>query len=370
MNQDEIWAILEIEPTRDKKVIRRAYAKLSREHHMEEEPELFRKISEAYRQALRGGDSVSARKHAKPGMDVRKAQEPERAEDIAAEKVTEKAEEDSPSLLSRLEEAEEEKLQRTRSLGALSEMIAILNDPQRKNSLSEWKRYFLSEAFLDEQFDESFGKGMMEYFNKLPEELLQSLPQNFVLELAVAFGLVPDAIKVGAVKHDKRGREYWDCIYRVNGEGSFYNRKAVADLYNWQEAAGGEEWYRLLAERSENRLRANSFSAYIKLRRMNAEGHLNKTERSKWEKIFQGGDTQSECFVPLLEYWVRADHVPKDVLCFLYDCYGLKDIDHSDMRDLYAGLKEAILNRLPGIEETLYAETSIIQRRKRWIRAF
>lgn len=37
---------------------------------------------------------------------------------------------------------------------------------------------------------------------------------------------------------------------------------------------------------------------------------------------------------------------------------------------LYSGLKEAIRNRLPKIEKMLYAEDSIVQRRKRWIRTF
>lgn len=347
MDQNEIWERLEIAPTKDKKAIRRAYAARSREHHMEEEPELFRKISEAYQQALQGAELSSVNSSAFSGTQQ------------------------TNSLLSQLEEAEEEKLQKTFSSGALSEMLAIMNDSEKRDSAAAWREYFLSSAFLNEQFDESFGKGMFEYFANAPGKLLSHLPQNFVMELAVAFGLLPDAIKVGEAKRDKRGKEYWDCVYRVNGEGSFYNRQIAAELYNCQEDAGGERarhFYQLLVEQSENRLRAESFSNYIMLRNMNKSGCLDVNYRGSWEKMLLGGQ-QNECFICLLEYWVSTDEVPESVLCFMYDSYALKDvkdIENSGIRKSYSGLKKAVLHRIPGIEEILYGEDSIIYRRKRW----
>lgn len=47
-----IWEILGIEPTLDKKEIRKAYATLSRTYHMEEFPEEFARIQQAYHAAL------------------------------------------------------------------------------------------------------------------------------------------------------------------------------------------------------------------------------------------------------------------------------------------------------------------------------
>lgn len=46
------WSILGIEPTDDKKVIKRAYAKQSRIYHPEEQPEAFQSLQEAYQAAL------------------------------------------------------------------------------------------------------------------------------------------------------------------------------------------------------------------------------------------------------------------------------------------------------------------------------
>lgn len=47
-----IWNELEIEPTNDRRAIKRAYAKKSRLCHPEEKPEEFRRLHEAYRMAL------------------------------------------------------------------------------------------------------------------------------------------------------------------------------------------------------------------------------------------------------------------------------------------------------------------------------
>ena len=47
-----IWNELEIEPTNDRRAIKRAYAKKSRLCHPEEKPEEFRRLHEAYRLAL------------------------------------------------------------------------------------------------------------------------------------------------------------------------------------------------------------------------------------------------------------------------------------------------------------------------------
>ena len=53
MNFDEAFKILEIEPTSDKKKIKIAYSKMLKKYHPEEFPEIFMKINEAYRVALK-----------------------------------------------------------------------------------------------------------------------------------------------------------------------------------------------------------------------------------------------------------------------------------------------------------------------------
>lgn len=58
-----IWEILGIEPTLDKKEIREAYAALSRTYHMEEFPEEFARIQQAYHAALEYAQYQRGRRH-------------------------------------------------------------------------------------------------------------------------------------------------------------------------------------------------------------------------------------------------------------------------------------------------------------------
>ena len=46
------WEVLGIEPTQNKKEIKKAYAKLLKQYHPEENPEEFKQIQEAYQQCL------------------------------------------------------------------------------------------------------------------------------------------------------------------------------------------------------------------------------------------------------------------------------------------------------------------------------
>ena len=50
--RENIWEILGIRPTEDKRAIRRAYAQACRTCHPEDQPEEFRQLHQAYEQAL------------------------------------------------------------------------------------------------------------------------------------------------------------------------------------------------------------------------------------------------------------------------------------------------------------------------------
>lgn len=48
----DIWSVLEIEPTKDKSVIQKAYAEMLKIYHPEDDPEGFQQLQEAYRAAI------------------------------------------------------------------------------------------------------------------------------------------------------------------------------------------------------------------------------------------------------------------------------------------------------------------------------
>lgn len=69
-----VWEILGIEPTSDKKTIKRAYAKLLKQYHPEENPEKFKQIQAAYQQCLHSDqeiESVSYEQNIESKQDIK-----------------------------------------------------------------------------------------------------------------------------------------------------------------------------------------------------------------------------------------------------------------------------------------------------------
>ena len=68
------WEILGIEPTKDKKEIKKAYARLLKQYHPEENPEKFKKIQAAYQQCLHSDqeiESVSYEQNIESKQDIK-----------------------------------------------------------------------------------------------------------------------------------------------------------------------------------------------------------------------------------------------------------------------------------------------------------
>ena len=74
------FTILGIEPTTEKKTIKRAYAAMSREFHPEEHPEEFQRIHDAYEEAL-----AWAERNAGRGEEPQMPEEPRRMEEESGE---------------------------------------------------------------------------------------------------------------------------------------------------------------------------------------------------------------------------------------------------------------------------------------------
>lgn len=74
------FTVLGIEPTTEKKTIKRAYAAKSREFHPEEHPEEFQRIHDAYEEAL-----AWAERNAGRGEEPQMPEEPRRMEEESGE---------------------------------------------------------------------------------------------------------------------------------------------------------------------------------------------------------------------------------------------------------------------------------------------
>lgn len=254
---------------------------------------------------------------------------------------------------------------------ALMELGELLQNKRTRNKSEVWRRFFLSESFLEVQCEEAFGRELLEYLHvdepKTLEEAVwqESLPQSFLIELVIAYGMLPD--EDGYI-HERKGDSVQEAVRRV-----------------WNEDLERRRYHMRLDHirtlyRPENLVRMRSFSDYLTLRSLNAQGKL--AEEKSFVKLLVGGrssclyeqdsqkvllsETRSECLIPLLAYWLRQEKVPAAACRYMYQEYGLKDMEHSSNRQLYAGLKEAILQQQPDIERELYEEKGMEQLRKSW----
>ena len=122
------FTVLGIEPTTEKKTIKRAYAAKSREFHPEEHPEEFQRIHDAYEEALAWAERNAGREE-EPQMP----EEPRRMEMGAAEQ--EKAAESETWNYAEPERNPEEKMYSQKNLlRSMKNFLCILTKILRKVS--------------------------------------------------------------------------------------------------------------------------------------------------------------------------------------------------------------------------------------------
>lgn len=349
MTTVRMWEILGIEPTHSKREIQRAYAAQARLCHPEEDPERFAELKDAYREALQ------CARNEMPEPEKEKGHVPGRPEEDPS----------VPSLLSRLDRAEQEKIRASRKQGALRRLTELLEDSREGKRQEAWREYFLSEDFLKEQYEEEFGKGLRQCVDAWKEERPEESDflRAFMTELAIAYGFFTEADG------------------QVNTEGSFYARQAAGAVWNSYIREQSYDMEQVL-DREENLVRQRSFSDYLTLRNMNWKGYLTEKEKEIWENILQCAqigylyerksdrtvceETRSECIIQLYTHWLLSEPVPACVCRYMYQKYGFHDLEHSSGYKLYAGLKEAVLLQYPGMEEELYGEASKAQLTRSW----
>ena len=463
----DIWNMLGIEPTNDKKAIRRAFAAQSRLHHPEEEPEYFAALNQAYKEALdygaggekkwetpaaflperrtkketeyrespqesgkeeaRGKESArgkakekawnfklthenervknentldektqeemedSAFVHEKEQEEERdstfvheKKQEEERnyafAHEEAQEKqtheVTDKEQDkeaagEESSLLRRLDQAAEQAIKKSMETGALHDFIVLFENPKQAKQADTWKRFFLTEAFLGEQFSEEFGKGLLTYLSEQTICPGDNLPMGLLQELAIAYAFIPHFA----------GEEYFEGLkypkewYKVSVENTFPGRRYTAEIFNMQgRECDLKSMTNRILRQPANKVRHNAFSDYLAMKEMSRDGRLTAGEREVWQhtlgacqpyylferngKRIGGADyeSRSECVVKLYVQWLKDEQLPEEVLLFLYKKLDFKALERSSTRGLYCRLKEEVLRQLPRAEEILFGE--------------
>ena len=146
------WEILAITETTDLKAIKKAYSKMVRQYHPEDDPEMYQTIRQAYESAL---------KIAKQSAMSQSAESNNQAEH-----------EDMHSIYERLFAFEKEEVHANDDEEAYKDVFDVLQDIQN-NFVEKWKQLYETQATYNEweQFFQEY-KGFEDYLFEALEELI------------------------------------------------------------------------------------------------------------------------------------------------------------------------------------------------------
>ena len=202
----DIYQILGISPTRDKKIIRKAYAGLIRKYHPEEHPEKWKEIHDAYTIAMQRADqeevpavSISKPKNEeqRPQREEQKPQHeeqtPQQQEQNPQEKnaevrrksenrkgETKQPEEDLFGNLEKLTETakKEQQEERQRQLKTAIEQLNTLCEPKKLQFL-QWQEFFGKEEY---QWAVRQGEFLYELANRLRGHVMGRRLYRFLID--------------------------------------------------------------------------------------------------------------------------------------------------------------------------------------------
>jgi len=336
MTMDQIWSILELEPTRDVSAIRRAYADKSRACHPEEDPTGFMRLREAYQAALAYAEGNAAvQPQMTPSETARAAlpQQQENGEDGREpdEEGGELAQERPDNIgWSLLEEAPDDSPNPYADHEAIHKFVDLYAGKQRKNP-KLWMDYFTSNTFLDVAWEPRFTELMLEKVTEVERELPPN--KEFLIWLAVAYPDTPgeelecmDAVRriMAKVSGPKplRGNEFAIAQSFLD-----YNHLArLARSGGWNEQAVEE--YRDTVGRY--------VPAYIKER-------CEQRVKPDLERHPAG--------LRVFTHFFEGHELPEELYRILWEKLGLKMAIMGRSKIMYGRLREIVVERVPGIDE-------------------
>lgn len=198
----DIYQVLGISPTRDKKIIRKAYAGLIRKYHPEEHPEKWKEIHDAYTMAMQRADEdqplheeqKSEQEEQKPQHEEQKPQREEQKPEQEEQKTQEEAvgvhrkseskwpepEEDLFGNLEELSETakKEQQEERQRQLKAAIEQLNTLCEPKKLQFL-QWQEFFGKEEY---QWAVRQGEFLYELANRLRGHVMGRRLYRFLID--------------------------------------------------------------------------------------------------------------------------------------------------------------------------------------------
>lgn len=369
-----IWRVLGLEPTRDLSAIRRAYAAAARKYHPEEQPEEFQRVRAAYEQALLYARSAPRESNLSGEASPAPADRYKNIENKSAPKkgvatggtyigptyrraASGASERRRPQMEARVERLDggdqwepdwlrEETTEGQAALfsqdPAMTAFRELWRQEKKRGEKKEWREYFSSPAFLAVQREGGFTAALLGFVEGEVKNG-QPLPQRFLLELAIAYG----------IRYNGKTPFYLSCA-------AFPGIDPIRDLLLL-----GHPLDRLSHE--EDKIWAACWRDYFELLSLVKSGGFENADRtSRWKELLHRYRRENITDRPevtrkreeeverrhsyglrLLAALVKNHPLPAETLQYLYDDLQLEAMASGSSKRDYKPLLDALLPVLP-----------------------
>jgi len=363
----EFWKILELEPTQDVSVIKRAYAKKTLHCHPEENPEGFLELRKAYQAALDYAEGETDG-FAEPaaGPDVEEPNGKEADTKVPAPgrgfRGTDTAGSDTEENMNELDTGEAEDKGWTISgrpkqenganpyidHEALRSFLELYTGKQRKDS-RRWLDYFTSDAFLDVAWDWRFTALLLERITDLEKEY--PVNREFLNWLCVAYQFTAKRL----VYLNPDGSERTEFQFQIHPGAQFEGQESVFEIATKGPAPkkpkGNElavsisftEYHSLLAMANEGIWSEREIGEYSQIISRYAAGYIT-------DKCRQQGDMDYErhpAGLRLMTHFFRREGLPEELYRITWQNLNLETAIMGRAKIFYGALRELVLERLP-----------------------
>lgn len=326
---EQIWNILELEPTQDVTAIKRAYARLSQKYHPEENPEMFLKLRKAYQAALAQAEESPQAPDEPPVSDS--------ADTDNGWIIPDKSEESGPNPFLEHE--------------ANRQFTALYCGKQRKNP-KNWMDYFTSSAFLEAAWNPDFSKLLLQNVTEMKQEYPPTKEFLTWLYIAYQFTACPSIVVLPDGKEERQLQfrlyenanfDGIDSIFRIAAMGPIPKRPTGNELAILTSFSEYRHLVKLAENGSWNEQAIGEFShiigryvlSYIKDKCLHRE--FDAVERHP-------------AGLRVLIHFFECYELPEELYRILWTQLDLKNAVMGRTKLFYGRLRELVIEHVPEIE--------------------
>ena len=244
---------------------------------------------------------------------------------------------------------------------AMQQFKAIFMDEEKRQNRTEWRTFFISETFLDEQYEENFVRTMLEFLQKQNIVPYTKLPDGLVIELAIVYVLWTDedgivtleeyeeeltAIELLMSKIWNYQENYQNNAKELESKASFIRRKSYDEYRDIRKVVLENTWDYCY---SSDTLEVYKYS--LSMAHWDFIADDDKVNSMDIEDIRSEDNLTHACEVELYDYLLCKYGFPIEPCSYMYKYFELENIEETEFADIYKNLKAHILELYPDMND-------------------